>query len=238
MSWEPARPGLTAQPAARRSIPVTQCSHAAGVRYKSAHLMPAGLSPFAPFAASAVSNAAVDSSSEEYLEDSWCQTEAVATIFSAGLLLPVCMYEVWPCVAPAIGLVLTKIWPHLAVVWTWIQLCNCNKREKLLNCTKSQLHALRVSFMLWLRDKASAMLMNEVAQVIKKNPKKLFSPEQLVQLQRVLGEHFDADKACGTDKPLSEKIRLLVQKMEGHLSPEQLDLLQQGINELYGTDMT
>ena len=222
-------PQLGTRPAALRSIPVTQCSHAAGARNRS---------PFAPFAASAVSNAESNSSSEEHPEDRQYQLQGAKLILSAGFALPIIMGILWPAIlAPAIGLVLTQTWQIFGAVWAKLERCYCNKWHYLGNCVKSLWRATIASFMAWLGEKVSARFRTEMAKVMDENLEKLLSPEQLGQLREVLGEHFDADRAYDTDRPSSSKMRLLVEKMAEHFSPEQLDQLQQGLSELYGSDM-
>lgn len=101
-------PHLSPGPAAHRpvqispSIAVTQCSHAACTRNKSSHLMPSGISPFTPFAASAVSNTAFVGSNEEYQETFPLRLEAVAIFSVAGFILTGAMF-LWP----------DYIWPYL-----------------------------------------------------------------------------------------------------------------------------
>ena len=76
--------------------------------------MTAGAGPLASFAASAVSNTAIASRSEERQH----QLEAVGTILAAVFALPFTMVNLWSTLlAPGFGLLVNAIWPILTAVW-------------------------------------------------------------------------------------------------------------------------
>lgn len=193
--------------------------------------MPAGVSPFTPFAALAVSNIASDSNNEEHLEDGRHCWKAEWMILAAAIALPVIMHLFWSDhLKPAFGHILTAS-------WAWLMHYYCNKWQLLGDFAKSQWRKFRVSFILWLRRKASGRIKTEAVKVMEEKLKKLLSPEQLDQLREVLDEHPDADKAYDTDKSSGRRARFLVKNMEAHLSSEQLGQMQQELDKLSDADM-
>ena len=225
---------LKAWPAARRNIqisphiPVTQCSHAVHAR-KPAHSMPAGVSPFAPFAASVVSNTAAVGSEEDQEE---LQQQLMATVVMMILF--------------AVAAAMTFVSP-LATAKKFCTWQNLQSRAASGLCrvgTNLKWNVARmasVKFMRWLVAKAERKLEGHLL------------PEQLDLLHEVLdglilelaAGLIAADEPDDTGKSLKWKaarqvsvtsIRWLVakaeRKLEGHLSPEQLELLHEVLDGL------
>ena len=157
---------LKAWPASRRNIqisphiPVTQCSHAVHAR-KPTHSMPAGVSPFAPFAASVVSNTAAVGSSEEDQGELQQQLMAVMMILFA-------VAATMTFVSPLATATTMCMWQNLKS-YAASRLCKVRA-----NLQQKVARKASVTFMRWLMAKAERNLEGHL------------SPEQLDLLHEVL----------------------------------------------------
>lgn len=161
MSREPASQGCQLQ--SPPNIPVTLCSHAVDPR-KFAHSVPAGVSPFAPFAASIVSNAAAAHSSEgnqEVNQQQWMAALMVWFAVPATVTLVPATVTFVTQLTTALGPILTNscVWP------------------KLKSCTASQLRKLGHSLGELVASQASVLLMTKVAEVTEETLEGHTSPE-------------------------------------------------------------
>ena len=151
---------------------VTQSSRAAFARNKPAYWMRSGVGPFAPFAASAVSNTAFAGSNEEYQEEKWYRLEPVATILTFGFLLPAVMTS-WPAI----------IWPYL-----------CRQCQELLDGMTewAKWSTWRILFVAKLHkvllSKASRKLKEVAMEIMHKH----LTPEQRELWRQTLGQLFQS----------------------------------------------
>ena len=133
------------------NIPVTHCSHAVHAR-KFTHSVPAGVSPFAPFAASVVNNTSAAGSSEVYQQQwmaalmVWFAVPATVTLVSQ--------------LATALGPVLTSC--------GW---------QSLKSCAALQLQKVGHSLGELLAGQTRVMLMGKVAEVTDETLEGHTSPE-------------------------------------------------------------
>ena len=168
-------PHFKHRPAACRNLQIsphirTECRCAACALFKSAPFVPPGahqgVSPFAPFAASVISNAASASDKEADLH------RVLATLLSAGFS---CL--VINLLAP----VLTAAWPH-------VMSCICSEGQNWMSCAASELRQSGPRLRAKLLTKLCGLLTIRMVQKVLELMEGHLTPEQLSPYRQVLNQ--------------------------------------------------